>query len=454
MADRIERQLPHDINAEAAVLSAMIIDNAVVAKALEKLEPDHFYRKTHETIFRTIAELFNSNIEIDLITLIDRLKTNKQLENVGGESFLNELSDVVMSGANSDYHIQIVLERALLRQLITTSNKIIETCYNSDDLVENIVDNAEQSIFKIAERPNRKTFRSIGQIIPQTLEDIEKTAATKNVVHGVSTGFVTLDRLVGGFRPGQFIVLAARPAMGKTSLALNIAATLANNNDKKIAIFTMEMEAEELLMRMLSSLAEVEMDIMIKGYGMSDKMLLRLAGAADELSKRSIFIDDSGTNTILDIRAKTRRLQAEIKNLDLIIIDYLQLMSAKKGKENRQQEISEISRNLKELAKELKVPIMALSQLNRGLESREDKRPKLADLRESGAIEQDADLVLFIYRDEVYYEDKSEKPNIAEIIIGKNRHGPIGSKELYFDKKLTRFRDVSQYDTKYSKSGR
>jgi len=446
MANRTERQLPNDLNAEAAVLSAMMIDNYVVAKAIENLVEDNFYRKSHQIIFRNMSQLFEANKEIDIITLIDNLKTNTELEQVGGEGFLNELSDVVLSGANVEYHLNIVLEKALLRQLIQTSNKIVENSYNSDQPVEDIVDEAEQAIFRIAERPNRKAFQSIASVIPTTIENIEETALTKKNVLGVASGFMDLDRKIGGFRPGQLIILAARPAMGKTSLALNMASNMAIKFDKKIGIFTMEMEADEILMRMLSAASEVEMENMLKGYGMNEKKLLRIAGAAEVLAEKDIYIDDNGSNTILDIRAKTRRLQAELKGLDMIFIDYMQLMSVKRNRENRQQEISEISRSLKILAKELGLPIIALSQLNRGVESRDDKRPKLSDLRESGAIEQDADIVLFIYRDEVYYEEASEKPGIAEIIIGKNRHGAIGKVELRFDAKFTAFRDLNQYD--------
>ncbi len=445
MAQDIKRQLPNDINAEAAVLSAMMIDNYVVARAIEMLEDDHFYRTSHQVIFKALSSLFESNIEIDIITLIDQLKTNKELDKIGGEQFINDLSDVVLSGANIEYHANIVLEKALLRQLITASNKIIENCYNADQSVDDIVDSAEQSIFQIAERPNRKAFQSIGSVIPETIKNIEETAATKKSVLGVPSGFMDLDRRIGGFRPGQLIVLAARPSMGKTSLALNIASNAAVRYEKKIGIFTMEMESDELLMRMLSSASEVSMDNMLKGYGMNEKKILRIAGAAEVLSEKQIYIDDNGSNTILDVRAKTRRLKAELKGLDLIIIDYMQLMSLKRNRENRQQEISEISRSLKVLAKEMGVPIIALSQLNRSLENREDKRPKLADLRESGAIEQDADIVMFIYRDEVYNEE-TEKPGIAEIIIGKNRHGAIGKLELKFYSEFTSFRDANEYE--------
>jgi replicative DNA helicase len=337
------------------------------------------------------------------------------------------------------------LERALLRQLIETSGKIIEKCYASDEAVDDIVDRAEQMIFNIAERPGKKAFESISEIIPATIKNIEETATSKKSVLGVPTGFMDLDRKIGGFRPGQLIIIAARPAMGKTSLALNIASNAAVRYDKKVGVYTMEMESDELLMRMLSSASEVSMDEMLKGYGMNEKKILRIAGAAEVLSEKEIYVDDSGSNTILDIRAKTRRLKAELKGLDLIIIDYMQLMSVKRNRENRQQEISEISRNLKVLAKELSIPIVTLSQLNRGLESRDDKRPRLADLRESGAIEQDADVVLFIYRDEVYNEE-TEFPGVAEVIVGKNRHGAIGKIELRFLKEFTSFRDKNEYE--------
>ena len=432
----------NDINAEAAVLSAMMIDNFVVSRAIELLEEEHFYRTAHKIIFKTILDLFEENIEIDIITLIDRLKQNGTLEKVGGENFINELSDVVLSGANIDYHANIVLERALLRQLITTSNQIIEECYKSDQPVEDIVDNAEQEIFRIAERPERKTFVSINKIIPVAIKNIEEIATSKKSVIGVPSGFPDLDKKIGGFRPGQFVVIAARPAMGKTSLALNIAFNASVYYDKKVAIFTMEMDNEEILLRMMSSASEVSMDNMLKGYGMDEKKILRIAQVAEALSEKDIFIDDLGSNTILDIRAKTRRLRAELKGLDLLIIDYLQLMTVKRNRENRQQEIAEISRSLKILAKELEIPIIALSQLNRAVESRKPPIPMLADLRESGAIEQDADVVMFIYREEEY-DKETEKKGIAQIIISKNRHGATGELELLFVKELTAFRSLS-----------
>lgn len=458
MTIRTDRILPQDLNAEAAVLSAMIVDNNVVPRAIELLQEDHFYRNSHRLIFGTIIDMFELSIEVDIITLIDKLKqasdkkTHKNhLEMVGGESFINDLSDVVLSGANIEYHANIVLEKALLRQLIIASNSILEKSYRADSPVDDIVDAAEQAIFQIAERPNKKTFMSLHDLMPGTIKHIEETANSKKSVFGVPSGFNELDRFIGGFRPGQLVILAARPAMGKTSFALNLAFNAAYHFDKKVGIFTMEMESEELLMRMLSSASEVSMDNMLKGYGMDEKKIFRISGVAQALSEKDVYIDDNGSNTILDVRAKSRRLKAELQGLDMILIDYLQLMSSRGRSESRQQEISEISRNLKILAKELGIPIIALSQLNRGVEGRDDKRPKLSDLRESGAIEQDADIVMFIYRDEVYNQaDKDGAPldneGKAEIIISKNRHGSIGTVHLTFLKQFTSFRDVSQYE--------
>lgn len=438
----VERSLPADINAEAAILSAMLIDSDVVSKGIEKIKEEFLYRNAHKIIFRTMEELFNESIEIDILTMINRLERNNLLEKIGGIPYLNEIADFVVSSANFDYHLNIVTEQALLRHLILASKGIIESCYTAAKPVKTIVDEAEQAIFAIAELPSHQGFQRIDLISAEVLHTIDQIASTKIPVTGVSTGFSDLDRLTGGFRPGQFIILAARPAMGKTSLALNIASHAAVNLNKKVGIFTMEMAADEVIMRMFSSASEVNMDSMLKGYGMNEEKLIRIMQASEVLSTRQIFIDESGTNTPLDIRAKTRRLAAEVGGLDLIVIDYLQLMTLPRDKDNRQQEISEISRALKILAKDMKIPVLALSQLNRAAETREDKRPKLADLRESGAIEQDADLVMFIYRDEYYYPDKTEKPGIAEIIVSKNRHGSTGNVDLGFVKEFTLFRPL------------
>ncbi|PKN80443.1 MAG: replicative DNA helicase [Candidatus Cloacimonetes bacterium HGW-Cloacimonetes-1] len=437
-----ERTLPNDINAEAAILSAMIIDSDVVSKGIEKIKEEYFYRNAHKLIFRTMQELFNENMEIDTLILINRLDRNNLLEKVGGVQYISDLSDIVVSSANFDFHLNIVVDQALLRHLIIACNGIIESCYNSPKPVKTIVDEAEQAIFEIAEMPQHQGFQRVDEISAEVIKTIDLVASTKVPVLGVSSGFPDLDRLSGGFRPGQLIILAARPAMGKTSLALNVASHAAVNQGKKVAVFTMEMSSDELVMRLFSSASEVNMDAMLKGFGMNEEKLIRIMQASEVLSAKQIYIDDQGTNSPLDIRAKTRRLSAEIGGVDLIIIDYLQLMTLAKDRDNRQQEIAEISRALKIMAKDMKIPVIALSQLNRGLESRDDKRPRLSDLRESGAIEQDADLVMFIYRDDYYYPDTSTKPGLAEIIIGKNRHGATGNIELGFVKEFTLFRPL------------
>lgn len=441
-----ERSLPADINAEAAVLSAMLIDSDVVSKGIEKIKEEFFYRTAHRLVFRAIQELFNESVEIDALTLINRLERNNHLDKVGGIPYVNELVDIVVSSANFDYHLNILTEQALLRMLIVASNGIIESCYSAAKPVKSIVDDAEQAIFAIAEVPQRQGFIRLGDISSDVVEMIDEISTSKVPVVGIGTGYSDLDKLCGGFRPGQFVIIAARPAMGKTALALNIATHAAVNLNKKVAVFTMEMAADEVIMRMFASLAQVNMEEMMKGFGMNEEKLIRIMQASEVLSSRQIYIDESGTNSPLDIRAKTRRLAAELNGLDLIIIDYLQLMTMPNERDNRQQEIAEISRALKILAKDMKIPVIALSQLNRLLENREDKKPRLADLRESGAIEQDADLVMFIYRDEYYNPEKTEKPGIAEIIVGKNRHGSTGNVDLGFVREITLFRSLEQRD--------
>ncbi len=460
-----ERSLPSNINAEAAVLSAMLIDKDAATKGIEKLKEEFLYRSVNKIILRTMQELFYENTEIDAITLMSRLERANMLEKVGGIPYINELANVVVSSANFDYHLNIVIEQALLRQLIIASNGIIESCYQADKPVQSIVDEAEQAIFAVAEMPKEQGFVRLSDISHEVLSIIQQVADSHVPVVGVGSGFADLDRLTGGFRPGQFIVIAARPAMGKTAFALNIASHAANDLNKKVAVFTMEMARDEIIMRLFSSVAEVNMDAMLKGFGLNEDKIIRLTQAADGLSSKHIYIDDAGTNTPLEIKAKARRLAAQIGGLDLIIIDYLQLMTSPKYKDNRQQEISEISRALKVLAKDMHIPVIALSQLNRLLEARENKRPVLSDLRESGAIEQDADLVMFIYRDEYYiylqkeksYKSKGKRDSdpdfdydgeiekvkgIAEIIIGKNRHGAIGTTKLRFVPEIITFQNL------------
>ncbi len=443
MSDISQRKLPYDINAEAAVLSAMMIDQATLSEGVTDLKPEFFYRTAHRMIYATMIELYEENIEADPITIINRLKRKEILDKVGGAEYINEISDVVLSSANYRFHARIVEDQSLLRMLITSCTTIIETARSSDLSPKEVVDKAEQLIFEVAERPGTQIFRSIADVIDPTLTHIEQVNQSHTQTDGVSTGWPDLDKVTGGFRPGQFIVVAARPAMGKSSFALNLALNASIFSNKKVAIFTMEMGADEVVMRMLSSMTEVKMESMIKGYGLTEQKMTRITNVAKEFSTKEIFIDDTGTNTALDVRAKTRRLKAEIGGLDLIVIDYLQLMSSANNRDNRQQEISEISRAMKVLAKELELPVIALSQLNRGLESRPDKRPMLSDLRESGAIEQDADMVMFIYRDD-YYNKESDEPNVAEIIVGKNRHGSTNTVKLRWEREYTCFKNLEQ----------
>lgn len=457
-----ERALPSSINAEAAVISAMLIDKDAANRGLARLKEEFLYKTSHKVIFRLMQELFTELTEIDAITLINRLERANLLDKVGGIPYINELANVVVSSANFEYHLNIVIEQALLRQLIIKSNGIIESCYKADKPVKSIVDDAEQAIFAIAEMPQGEGFVRMGDVSDELLKVIDTVAHTHVPILGVASGFADVDKLTGGFRPGQLIVIAARPAMGKSSFALNIAAHAAVDLNKKVAIFTMEMSKDEILMRMFSSASRVSMDTMLKGFGLDENKMTRITQAAEVFSDKHIYIDDQGTNTPLEIRAKARRLASQIDGLDLLIIDYLQLMTATKSKDNRQQEISEISRALKILAKDLNIPVIAISQLNRLLESRDNKRPVLSDLRESGAIEQDADLVLFIYREEYYvrlqheiskkkkgsdtdeksYEESLEKVRgIAEIIIGKNRHGATGMAKIRFESEFTTFQN-------------
>jgi len=441
-ASTIDRVPPNDINAEAAVLSAMMLDTMAVATGIETLKDSHFYKNAHRVIFKCMSELFEQNIEVDLITLIHKLEEAGDIEMVGGKAYINELSDIVLSSANIEYHAKIVLDKALLRGLITTANEIIKMAYDAEHPSSEIIDIAEQKIFEIAEMPHRRSFTRVGDVIGDAKARIDEMMVTQTSILGIPSGFTALDIMLGGFRKGQFIVIAARPAMGKSSFALNIAAYLTSSiRKKKVAIFTLEMATDELIFRLISSESEIPMQNLMKGQGITSKQVNSIAGVVEAYSDADLYIDDTGSNTVMDIKAKTRRLKAELKGLDLIIIDYIQLMSSRRQSENRQQEISEISRGLKTLAKELDLPVIALSQLNRSLESRPDKRPKLSDLRESGAIEQDADIVMFIYREAVYTNDE-KKLNDAEIIIGKNRHGAIGHVPLKFISSITKFGDA------------
>ena len=440
------RALPYDEYAEAAVLSAIMNDYTTVAKSIIQIKEEYFYKPQHKVIFRTMKNLFEDQMSIDTITLQNQLENTGQLEKAGGKEYIAEIYDFVVSGAHFDFHTKIITDKYLMRELILTANKIVEKSYQGDLSTEELLDFAENSIFRITESSKIQGFVKTSDRMTEVLEHIEEIMKKGGLGIGVTTGFHTLDRMIGSFRPGQLIVIAARPGMGKSAFALNIALNTAIRQGTKVGIFTMEMSVEEVLLRMISTKSMVSMDNMLTGYGLDQHKIRGIIEQAEKISKLDIFLDDVGTNSPLDLRAKARRLKAEQDGLGLIIIDYMQLMgSSRRNVENRQQEISEISRSLKILAKELHVPVIALSQLNRALENREDKRPRLSDLRESGAIEQDADLVLFIYR-EARYKPNTENPEEASIIVAKNRHGKTGEVQLRFVEENTAFTDLEKHE--------
>ncbi len=447
MEEKSLKLLPHNLEAESGILSAMMINNQNVAIAIEKLREKDFYKQAHRTIFKAIQELFHENTEVDIITIADKLKSMAMLEPIGGIAFLNQLSDVVMSGGNLVYHTKIILQKSRLRQLINASNKILEKCYADDQSVDKTVEQAESLIFKVADDKIGEGLKSAESYLDSVVEMIDEKSKSDGSLSGISTGFRDIDELTGGFSKGQLMILAARPAMGKTSLALNFAHNAAVLDGKKVAIFSMEMDGEELLMRMLSGPADVDVECMTRGKGLNPNKLRAISQAAMILSEASLYIDDSGSNTISSIKSKAMRLKAQLEGLDIVIIDYLQLMTSN-SKEARHQQISDISRGLKIMAKDMGINIIALSQLNRGVESRDNKRPLLSDLRESGSIEQDADQVMFIYRDD-YYNPSSEHPGTAEIIVSKNRHGSVGFKRLKFEGHKTRFMPYDNIHTQF-----
>jgi len=436
-----ERLSPQDLNAEMAVLSAMMLDSDGVCKAVEILKDNHFYKNAHRVIFKAIKDLFEQNIEVDIITLIHTLEEQGDLSLVGGKVYINEISDIVLSSANVEYHAKIVLDKAILRMLLTICNSIIKSIYDSEKPTKEILEQAEQTIFEICEIPHKQSLIRIDHAMNETYKMLNDISSNKDKMIGLSTGFEFLDNQIGGLKKGQLVIVAARPSMGKSSFALNIAAFLSIIFDRRIAIFSLEMSRDEISLRIISSEAGIPMPILISGQYANNQKTQDIIKTINEFQEKNIWIDDSGSNTVIDIKAKARRLMSELKGLDLIIIDYLQLMQSHIRSDNRVQEVSEISRGLKLLAKDLDLPVMALSQLSREPEKRTNKRPILSDLRESGGIEQDADVVVFIYRD-VVYNKETPKPNVAELLIAKNRHGDSNiTVELQFDKTITKFFD-------------
>jgi len=443
-----ERLPPQAIEAEMSVLGAMLIEQDAVSKAIELLDESCFYKEAHRKIYRACVDLYDRNEAVDLVTVSAELKKRKQLDEVGGSFYLTELAESVPSAANVDYHAKIVLEKSLLRKLITTATNIISESYSAEGDVFSIIDRAEQTIFNLSERRLRRGFVPIENILHETFEEIEKAHNRKEGVTGIPSGFDELDALTAGFHNSELIIVAGRPSMGKTAFSLNIARNVAVDYNIPVGIFSLEMANYQLAMRMLCSEARVNSHLLRTGR-LPESEFPKLSIAVGNLAEAPIYIDDSPALAILELRAKARRLKAE-KNIGLLIVDYMQLIQGPKNVENRQQEISMISRSLKALAKELDVPVIALSQLSRAVETRGgDKRPMLSDLRESGAIEQDADLVLFIYRAERYSQslddDTISQKGKAEIIIGKQRNGPTGTVTLAFINDYARFENLEPY---------
>jgi replicative DNA helicase len=440
MADHLP---PQNIEAEESLISAVLIDNSTLLEIVEVLAPEDFYRTAHQRIYQAIIDLFTRSEPIDLITLNNKLREQGHLEEIGGAAYLARLMDTAPVAANAEHYARIVHDKACLRRLIESANQIRQRCFERQGSVEDLLDFAEQSVFQIAENKTRKSFHAISELIEHNIDKLEERQGNKTLITGVPTGFTDLDHLTSGLQASDLIILAARPSMGKTAFALNIARNAAIEANIPVAIFSLEMSKEQLSMRMLCAEARVDSHRLRGGF-LSNEDWHNLTHAASVLSEAPIYIDDSPDISALDIRAKARRLKME-KSLGLVIIDYLQLMKARSQSERRDLEISDISRALKSLAKELSLPVVALSQLNRKLEERNDKRPKLSDLRESGALEQDADLVTFIYRDEVYNRDENN-PNRgkAEILVSKHRNGPTGDIPLAFIHAYTRFENLAR----------
>ena len=442
----INRIPPQDTQAEQAVLGSLLLDKDAIIKIADTIVPEDFYEDKHAVIYRTILDLYEQRSAIDLLTISSRLREGDSLDKIGGASYLATLVNIVPSSAHVLHYAQIVRKKGTLRRLIGQANDIISLSYNESMDLESMLDKAEQKLFSVSQQYLKQNFVPLSDILHETFDRIDELHREKGKLRGVATGFTDLDNKLGGLQKSDLIILAARPSMGKTSLALDMVRNVALGQKKAVGVFSLEMSKDQLVDRLLSAEAEVDLWKMRTGKLNDlgpDNDFERIGHALGRLSEAKIFIDDSGSVNIMELRTKARRLQAE-HNLDLIVVDYLQLMQGR-NTENRVQEVSEISRSLKILAKELNVPVLALSQLSRAVEQRGgDKKPQLSDLRESGSIEQDADVVMFIYRDEMYTGKESKKPHIADILIRKHRNGPTGEVELFFDGEKTSFKNLSK----------
>jgi len=443
--DNLRKVPPQNLEAESSVLGGILLENEAVNLVLEIVRPEDFYRESHRKIFRAIIELSDRSEPVDLITLSDFLKGRGELDAVGGTAYLASLADFVPTAANISFYARIVREKAILRSLITTATEIATRGYEEQGNVEEFLDTAEKVIFDISEKKIKASFVALGDMIKDTLKTVERLYERKELVTGVPTGYEDLDKLTAGLQPADLVIVAGRPSMGKTAFSLNIAANAAFAGIGA-AVFSLEMAKEQLVLRMLCSEARVNNSKVRSGY-LAERDFPKLANAAGRLHEAPIYIDDTPAISVLELRAKARRLVRDrSKKVGLIVVDYLQLMRGMGGASNREQEISEISRSLKALAKELNVPVIAISQLNRRVEDRGDRRPMMSDMRESGAIEQDADVIMFIYRDEVYNRSDDSNKGIAEIIVAKQRNGPTDTVKLTFLSEFTRFENYTERD--------
>ena len=421
------RSLPQSLEAEQSVIGAMIIDKSAIAKALEKLNEEDFYRDGHKVIFKAIREMFSKDMAVDLVTLLEYLKSTDMLDKAGGVTYISEVSSSVITTANLEAYISIVEDKSTLRKLIRSATSIIEESYNKQDRVEEVLDLAQKKIFDLAEKQGSNDYEPLSNVLERGFLEIERLFNNKGSITGVGSGIRDLDAKTSGFQKGDMVLIAARPSMGKTTFSLNIAENAALREGKSVVIFSLEMSKEQLAYKLLCSEANVDM-LKLRTGNLDDDDWERIARATGPLSKAKIYIDDTAGLSVMEMRSKCRKIKME-HGIDMILIDYLQLMSGSSGSESRQQEVSELSRSIKALAKEMECPVIALSQLSRAPEQRADHRPMLSDLRESGSIEQDADVVMFLYRDE-YYNKETEEKNIGECIIAKQRNGPVGTVKM------------------------
>lgn len=433
-ADRIP---PQNIEAEQAVIGAILLEPQSLTVASEILIPEDFYRAAHQRIYNAMLVLSDKGEPVDLVTVTTELADMKLLEDIGGVSYLSDIANSVPTAANIEYYARIVEEKSLLRRLIRTATTIAQDGYSREDEIDDLLNDAEKNILEVSQRKNTSAFQNIKDVLVETYDNIEILHNRKGEITGIPTGFVELDRMTAGFQRNDLVIVGARPSVGKTAFALNIAQNVATKTDENVAIFSLEMGASQLVMRMLCAEGNINAQNLRTG-SLTPEDWGKLTMAMGSLSNAGIYIDDTPGIRVNEIRAKCRRLKQE-HGLGMILIDYLQLIQGSgRGGENRQQEVSEISRSLKALARELEVPVIALSQLSRGVEQRQDKRPMMSDIRESGSIEQDADIVAFLYRED-YYDKESENKNIIEIIIAKQRNGPVGTVQLAFVKEYNKF---------------